>query len=373
MDEVPNNAPNDGVGEPVADFGDILAVAPAGPLPAWRYAPHQKSPMMIADVLAALSQIHQTALNESLAEDRLTEQRVASNTLVAKFTGNEADHKTGKNADSVDAVIALSPAMPMAAAEYAGVRENPVPPEPHALAIDMNDAAELIPVRLAEPMLPRTAMPLPAAAYALQVPDSVQAVFSKAENPVGVPVLHLAPDSNAETQAAPRRMGIAPAVAIDEATRLALAHAAAAATSPAQRNIDASRSALADGARREINILEHLLTTPLGAENVSPKFIPEAHITIRRAEEAMMAAPRHVPDTYDRQLSSSRQAAGVPLFDAGNYAAYRERIEEASVDIVSQQPAASMAAAATRVGGSGRREGWPASLVERLMKALVRQ
>ena len=133
------------------DRPDTAALVPAGPLPAWRYSLDQKSPMNIADALAALSQLHKSVLDDAVAEDRAG---------VHVATPEPSFNHPG--------VVALPrPAVPLPASSYRAL--HPVLPE-MALplpAIDVQPDPVVEPQSRNDEVLPWPAMPPPAVQYAL--------------------------------------------------------------------------------------------------------------------------------------------------------------------------------------------------------------
>jgi predicted flap endonuclease-1-like 5' DNA nuclease len=344
------------------------AVQPAGPLPAWRYAPHQKTPMMIADMLAALGQLHRSVVDESQIQDRLAERLEDDEEL------SREPHDFGL----------LSPAMPLPASEYRGqygvsaaapepeleARSEPQPePEtvPPAVAAALQPEAIAVPVAIEPVTLRHPALPLPAAAYAS---SHFRPSIEVAEPSPPAPTVRQAIEvPNAPLQPSPTSTNIV----FDVATQQALAHAVAKATAPAPRVAPQSDPIWNEGAERNIRNLEQLLATPMDGEKLAARVAPQARVTIRRAEEAMSAAPRHVPNIFTRRAPEPKKPSHSNGFDAANYAGYQQQIEEASVDIVRKPVAEDVPPEGDPPGRGRRHSAWLTRAMGRLLKVLARQ
>ena len=279
------------------------------PLSAWKYGRTTRPPLSISETMAILG------LTASDA-DEVVPPEPMPDPMIASVLADEAAAPPIKIAqlEAVADTSKIVPAMPLPASAYVLPCAEPplleswpdyAGPPPKPLSAQRYWFADMIGVahRDLDP-----ALPLPASAYAVPreaEPDSE----ALAAGPITTASNEIPKLTSPPTLTPP----------------------------PISQVFEGAKSGQVDTLRwavdmvRETTAIESLFARSLGDQTLALPAGSEAHVTIRRAEDAISNAVRHAP------RGTVARASDLPDghdFDAGNYAAYRGQVEEASVEIV---------------------------------------
>ncbi len=342
------------------------------PLPAWKYGRTTRPPLSITEAMAILG------LTASLTDQADQPAPVIAVPRVAE-AAMPAIENAGTAAITVTSNVA--PAMPLPASAYVVpcVESSPEysEPPPKPWPAQRYWSADMIGTAHYEY---DPALPLPASAYAGPL---VAAVVSGAEHvsliaepsnetlkPAPLAALTAPADRSQEIVAAlpPNPVKVSPLEALSLQRPPPIAEAA---TGTRASETDTLRWAV--DMVRETTAIESMFARSLADQPPGLPVLPagpQAHVTIRRAEDAISNAVRYAPRATDIPAGQD--------FDAVNYAAYRGQVEEASVEIVRAgtpppQPAESPPPPQIKPSGADRFRAPAPSPIGRLLKTLTGQ
>lgn len=305
---------------------------PAWPLPAWKYASTVRPPLSMREAMeilglsAPLIQLAaQPATHLFAARDA-----IGSMTPAPSIAMDDVAETEDTVLEIVEAISDIVPAFPLAASAYAL--------QPDALQVPVLAAASLALVVAVQCFQP--AMPLAASAYHRTINrcgETELAPVGAAREmcPTGPGDRFEQPASGIEKTSSAR-----PVMTQPESVRVAAANTQPLRQVPPPISITSTRAGETDTLRwavdavRESTAMETLFARSLEDSRTAQPAGSEALVTIRRAEDSISNSLRRAPHGV-----SSADITPV-AFDGGNYVAYRERVEEADVEIV-RKPAQS--------------------------------
>ncbi len=315
---------------------------PAWPLPAWKYASTVRPPLSMREAMEILG-LSAPLVKSTLqpgSELLAAPDAVGSMTPAPSIAMDDDAETEDTVLEIVEAISDIVPAFPLAASAYALQPDSSQLPDAPAAPSELPvlAAASLALVVAVQCFQP--AMPLAASAYHRTMNrcgETELAPVGAAREmcPTGPGDRFEQPASGIEKTSSAR-----PVMPQPESVRVAPANTQQLRQVPPPISIASTRAGETDTLRwavdavRESTAMETLFARSLEDSRTAQPAGSEALVTIRRAEDAISNSLRRAPHGV-----SSVDVTPV-AFDGGNYVAYRERVEEADVEIV-RKPAQS--------------------------------